>query len=249
MEKQYDDDEIEIDLRAILLEWKKGWWMIAAALAAGVIVAVLFSKVVLSPVYRSSSMLYVLSKETTLTSLADLQMGTQLTQDYKVLVTSRPVLEEVAEELGLDMTYEDLQDGVSIDNPTDTRILTITVENRDPLMAKTLVDCISQTASTYIGSIMEMVPPKIVEEGQIPENPSSPSVKRNAVLGGLAGAALVCGALTVMVILNDTIRTEEDVERYLGLTTLALVPERSSDGKTAVKKGKAREKAKRGNKS
>ena len=126
MGKQYDDDEIEIDLRAILLEWKKGWWMIAAALAAGVIVAVLFSKVVLSPVYRSSSMLYVLSKETTLTSLADLQMGTQLTQDYKVLVTSRPVLEEVAEELGLDMTYEDLRDGVSIDNPTDTRILTIT---------------------------------------------------------------------------------------------------------------------------
>ena len=168
MGKQYDDDEIEIDLRAILLEWKKGWWMIAAALAAGVIVAVLFSKVVLSPVYRSSSMLYVLSKETTLTSLADLQMGTQLTQDYKVLVTSRPVLEEVAEELGLDMTYEDLRDGVSIDNPTDTRILTITVENRDPLMAKTLVDCISQTASTYIGSIMEMVPPKIVEEGQVP---------------------------------------------------------------------------------
>lgn len=249
MGKQYDDDEIEIDLRAILLEWKKGWWMIAAALAAGVIVAVLFSKVVLSPVYRSSSMLYVLSKETTLTSLADLQMGTQLTQDYKVLVTSRPVLEEVAEELGLDMTYEDLRNGVSIDNPTDTRILTITVENRDPLMAKTLVDCISQTASTYIGSIMEMVPPKIVEEGQVPEKPSSPSVKRNAVLGGMAGAALVCGALTVMVILNDTIRTEEDVERYLGLTTLALVPERSSDGKTAVKKGKAREKAKRGNKS
>ena len=176
-------------------------------------------------------------------------MGTQLTQDYKVLVTSRPVLEEVAEELGLDMTYEVLRDGVSIDNPTDTRILTITVENRDPLMAKTLVDCISQTASTYIGSIMEMVPPKIVEEGQVPEKPSSPSVKRNAVLGGMAGAALVCGALTVMVILNDTIRTEEDVERYLGLTTLALVPERSSDGKTAVKKGKAREKAKRGNKS
>ena len=209
----------------------------------------LFSKVVLSPVYQSSSMLYVLSKETTLTSLADLQMGTQLTQDYKVLVTSRPVLDAVTEELGLDMTYEELRAGISIDNPTDTRILTITVENQDPLMAKTLVDCISQTASAYIGSIMEMVPPKIVEEGQIPEYPSSPNVRRNAALGGLAGAALVCGALTLLVILNDTIRTEEDVEHYLGLTTLALVPERNSAGKTAAKKGKTREKAKRGNQS
>ena len=246
MEKQYDD---VIDLKAVLLEWKKGWWMIAAAMAAGVVAAVLFSKVVLSPVYQSSSMLYVLSKETTLTSLADLQMGTQLTQDYKVLVTSRPVLDAVTEELGLDMTYEELRAGISIDNPTDTRILTITVENQDPLMAKTLVDCISQTASAYIGSIMEMVPPKIVEGGQIPEYPSSPNVRRNAALGGLAGAALVCGALTLMVILNDTIRTEEDVEHYLGLTTLALVPERNSAGKTAAKKGKTREKAKRGNQS
>ena len=246
MEKQYDD---VIDLKAVLLEWKKGWWMIAAAMAAGVVAAVLFSKVVLSPVYQSSSMLYDLSKETTLTSLADLQMGTQLTQDYKVLVTSRPVLDAVTEELGLDMTYEELRAGISIDNPTDTRILTITVENQDPLMAKTLVDCISQTASAYIGSIMEMVPPKIVEEGQIPEYPSSPNVRRNAALGGLAGAALVCGALTLMVILNDTIRTEEDVEHYLGLTTLALVPERNSAGKTAAKKGKTREKAKRGNQS
>ena len=246
MEKQYDD---VIDLKAVLLEWKKGWWMIAAAMAAGVVAAVLFSKVVLSPVYQSSSMLYVLSKETTLTSLADLQMGTQLTQDYKVLVTSRPVLDAVTEELGLDMTYEELRAGISIDNPADTRILTITVENQDPLMAKTLVDCISQTASAYIGSIMEMVPPKIVEEGQIPEYPSSPNVRRNAALGGLAGAALVCGALTLLVILNDTIRTEEDVEHYLGLTTLALVPERNSAGKTAAKKGKTREKAKRGNQS
>ena len=124
MEKQYDDEEIEIDLKAILLEWKKRWWMIAAALIAGALAAGLFSKVILTPVYESTSMMYVLSKETTLTSLADLQMGTQLTQDYKVLVTSRPVLEEVISELGLDMDYEELQEAVTIDNPSDTRILT-----------------------------------------------------------------------------------------------------------------------------
>ncbi len=231
MEKQYDDEEIEIDLRAILLEWRKRWWMIAAALVAGALAAGLFSRVILSPVYESTSMMYVLSKETTLSSLADLQMGTQLTQDYKVLVTSRPVLEEVISELGLDMDYEDLQEAVSINNPSDTRILTITVSNSDPVMAKTIVDEIAQTASGYIGSIMEMVPPKIVEEGQVPEYQSSPSVKRNAALGGVVGAVLVCGVLTLLVILNDTIRTEEDVERYLGLTTLALVPERGKSRK------------------
>lgn len=238
MEKQYDDEEIEIDLKAILLEWKKRWWMIAAALIAGALAAGLFSKVILTPVYESTSMMYVLSKETTLTSLADLQMGTQLTQDYKVLVTSRPVLEEVISELGLDMDYEELQEAVTIDNPSDTRILTVTVGNPDPVMAKTIVDEIAETASGYIGSIMEMVPPKIVEEGQVPEQQSSPSVKKNTVLGGLAGAVLVCGVLSLLVILNDTIRTEEDVEKYLGLTTLALVPERGKSRRGEVKRQK-----------
>lgn len=224
MEKHYDDDVI--DLTAILLEWKRRWWMIAAAMLAGGLFAFVFSKAVLSPVYTSTSMMYVLSKDTTITSLADLQIGTQLTQDYKVLVTSRPVLEEVIDSLGLDMSYESLQQAVSIDNPSDTRIMTITVKNGDPVMAKTIVDKIAETASGYIASIMEMVPPKIVEEGQVPRFQSSPSVKKNAVMGAAAGAVLVCGILTLLVILNDTVRTEEDVERYLGLSTLAQVPER-----------------------
>ena len=93
MGKQYDDDEVEIDLRAIFLELKKKLWMILAAVVAGGCIGGLYSAVVLTPTYTSTSMMYVLSKETTLTSLADLQMGSQLTLDYTVLVTSRPVVE------------------------------------------------------------------------------------------------------------------------------------------------------------
>ncbi len=246
MEKQYNDDEIEIDLKAILLEWKKRWWMIAAAVAAGGLFAFLLSKTILSPVYTSTSMMYVLSKETTITSLADLQIGTQLTQDYKVLVTSRPVLEEVIDNLGLDMSYENLKEAVSIDNPSDTRIMTVTVENGDPVMAKTIVDEIARTASGYIASIMEMVPPKIVEEGQVARFQSSPSVKKNALMGAAAGGVLVCGILTLLVVLNDTVRTEEDVERYLGLSTLAQVPEREKKGRSEVHNGGKRTRGKKG---
>lgn len=240
MEKQYDDDEIEIDLKAILLEWKKRWWMIGAAILAGGLFAFLFSRIILSPVYTSTSMMYVLSKDTTITSLTDLQIGTQLTQDYKVLVTSRPVLDEVIDSLGLDMDYEDLRETVTIDNPSDTRIMTIAVENGDPLMAKTIVDEIARTASGYIASIMEMVPPKIVEEGQVAEEQTSPSVRKNTAVGAAAGGVLVCGILALLVILNDTVRTEEDVERYLGLTTLAQVPEREKKENPEVYAGRSR---------
>ena len=116
----------------------------------------------------------------------------------------------------LDLTYKDLVEKVTIDNPQDTRILSISVEDPDPAMAKLIADKIATTSSDYIGDIMEMVPPKLIEEGEVPILKSSPSNVKNALIGGLLGAVLVCGVITVNVVMNDTIRTEEDVTKYLG---------------------------------
>lgn len=223
MEHQYED-EMEIDLKELLFEFKKKLWLILLAAIIGSGIAGAFSALVMKPQYTSSSMLYVLSKETTLTSLADLQIGTQLTNDYRVLVSSRPVLEVVIEELGLDMSYETLTGKLAISNPADTRILTLTVTDGDPVMAKTIVDAITDRVSEYIGDIMEMEAPKVIEYGQVSMNPVSPNVMRNAAVGGLLGIVLVCGIVTILVITNDTVQTEEDVEKYLGLSTLAVIP-------------------------
>ena len=62
---------------------------------------------------------------------------------------------------------------------------------------------------------MEMIPPKIIENGTVATRKTSPSNGKNAVLGALAGMVLVCGVIVIQVIMNDTVRTEEDVERYL----------------------------------
>ena len=88
-----------------------------------------FSAFVLTPQYKSTAMVYILSKETTLTSLADLQIGSQLTKDYKIIVTSRRVLNQVIEDMELNLTYKELVEKVTIDNPQDTRILSISVED------------------------------------------------------------------------------------------------------------------------
>ena len=183
----------------------------------------------LTPQYTSTAMVYILSKETTLTSLADLQIGSQLTKDYKIIVTSRPVLEDVIEGLELNTTYKDLKKKITIDNPADTRILSISVIDPDPQMAKAIADKIAATASDYVGDIMEMVPPKLIEDGEVPLLKTSPSNTKNALIGGLVGALLVCGVVTARVVLNDTVRTEEDVTRYLGLTVLASVPARKGE--------------------
>lgn len=232
--------EDEIDLLELFWAWKRRIWLILLVTFLGGSIGFAFSKLALTPQFTSTAMMYVLSKETTLTSLADLQIGSQLTQDYKVITTSRPVLEGVIEELGLDLTYEQLKQKISIGNPQDTRILSVTVTDPDPQMAKKIVDSVANVSSEYIGDIMEMIPPKMIEDGQLPTQKSSPSNAKNAMLGAMLGMILTCGLITLQVILNDTIQTEEDVEKYLGLTVLAEIPVR--DGEEANGKSKKAQK-------
>lgn len=226
MEKKFDDDdEIEIDLLELFYALRHRWWAILLALIIGGGAAGLYTKKLVSPIYESTSMVYVLSKETTLASLADLQIGSQLTKDYSVIIKSRPVLEEVIEKQNLDMTTDDLEKMITIDNPKDTRILSITVSDIEPMRAKSIVDEVTKAASNYIGDIMEMVPPKVIEDGIVAVRPSSPSVKKNAALGGLGLAVLVSGLICLKTILDDTIKSEEDIEKYLGLSVLAVIPD------------------------
>ena len=134
MEKTRNDDVI--DLGQILLALRKRLGLI---ILAGLVVAfgaALYTRFLMTPVYTSSSTMLVLTKETTLASVADLQLGTQLTKDYSVLIESRPVLEETIDNLGLDMTYQALRNSVEITNPEDTRILQLSVNHSDPETAK-----------------------------------------------------------------------------------------------------------------
>ena len=121
------DDEIEIDLKELFYVIKRKLWIILLTGIVGAVGFGLFTAMVMKPVYTSSTMLYIVNKTTTLTSLTDLQLGTQLTKDYKVLVTSRPVTGQVITNLDLNLSHEQLVKKIKVDNPTDTRILTISV--------------------------------------------------------------------------------------------------------------------------
>nr|WP_294677807.1 Wzz/FepE/Etk N-terminal domain-containing protein [uncultured Blautia sp.] len=219
-------EEDEIDLLEIFYALKK---RLLAIIAAGLLVGCIsgaFTQFAMTPLYTSMSSMLVLSKETTLTSLADIQLGTSLTSDYTVLIKSTPVLEQVIENLKLDMTAEELSESVSINNPSDTRILEISVVNADPAMAKKLVDEIAEVSSTYIGDKMEVIPPKIIEVGKVPVVRSSPSIKKNTAIGILFGMVVCCAIITVLTIMDDTIKTEDDINKYLGISVLASVPDR-----------------------
>lgn len=229
MNNQQTIDEDEIDIGALLYEIKRYIWIILLCGVLGGGIAFAYSKFMITPIFTAENSMLVLTKETTLTSLADLQLGSQLTNDYMELIVSRPVLDELMSNLDLYdefETIEELAGTITITNPSNTRILELQVENPDPEKALAIVRELSDISSEYIGDMMEVIPPKIIDEGVVPTRKTSPSNTKNALIGIFAGLFISGGIVVLRSILDDTIKSEEDIEKYLNLSTLSIVPDR-----------------------
>lgn len=218
-----NDDEIEIDLRELFLALKKkiAWILLTAFIFAGA--AGLITKFAMTPIYSSTAQLYVVSKGG-LSQLTDLTMGTQLTQDYMVIVKTRPVLDKVIEDLHLDMDYKELGDKITVENPSDTRIMQITVTDKDSEVAREITQDLAEVTSKTVAKKMDVKSPTIIEKAYKAEQSDSPSLKKNIVIGALLGFILMAAAIVIQYLMNDTILKEEDIEKYLGINTLAQLP-------------------------
>ena len=252
MEKTQEfDDEIEIDLRELLAVLLSQWLLILVVTVLGGGIAFGISHYMIVPQYESTSQLYVLSKSTSITSLADIQTGTSLTNDYMVVVEGRPVLEQVIVNLSLNETYRSLKDKVTLNNPANSRILEITVRDENPAMAKKIADEIADVGSTFIAAKMVQDAPMIIQKGYADGEPISPNIIKNTLIGAVLGAFLAMAIIVISYLFNDTIITAEDVEKKLGLNVLGTLPleEAEDDGEncSGSKKGfsKARKKSKK----
>lgn len=224
--EQNANDMIEIDLReifAVLMHW---WW--AIFLTAVLVGASAFgvSKFVITPTYESTTRIVILSKQNEKTNLtySDVQLGTQLTKDYAELIKSRYVIEQVLAKFELDTAYDEFIKHLDVVTPADTRIIDITMTDPDPYRAKALVDEIRNVAAVRIKDVMDIEAVNLVDEGNLPDEPSNPSVPKWTMIGLFLGAFAAAGVILIRFLLDDTIKTSEDVERYLNLSTLALIP-------------------------
>lgn len=251
MEKQYESDEIEIDLKELFFELLVEWKKIAVSTILAGLIMFIISAFIMTPQYQSTSKLYVLSKSTSITSLTDLQMGTNLTNDYMEIVGGRPILDQVILNLGLDYTYGELAGLIAFNNPSDSRILEITVTHPDPQVAKNIADEMADVAAAFIAEKMDQDPPSVIQYGYIENNPVSPSIVKNTAIGLLAGAFLAMAVVVITYLMNDTIMTPDDMERKVGIQVLASLPfdEEEDDGIPVKSTKKGASKLKRSRKA
>lgn len=155
----------------------------------------------------------------------DLQAGSYLVNDYKEIIISDSVLSDVINREGLTMAEGDLRGMIRVSIPNDTRIITISVNSKDPQDAQQLANSVREIAAEKIKVVTKVEDVTTIEEAKVPTSPSSPNIKRNVMLGALVGGFIAVAFVLLLEVLDDRVRRPEDVEEVLGLVLIGVVPD------------------------
>lgn len=217
------DDELEIDLQAFIKKVMHDWYYVLIGLLVGVLIASMYSTFMVKPTYSSSSSIYLRGSSKSI-SLSDLQLGSQLTKDYEIIIKSRPNMERVIETLGLQISADRLAGMINVSNAEDTRILKISITTTDPYLSR---DIVNQVVETGMNSIREIdsQEPYVIERAIANGRATNSSVLKMAMLGGIAGAVMVVGLMFLLFIFGDKVSSVEDVEKILGVPVIGVVKE------------------------
>lgn len=221
-----DNASIEIDVLYLLRKlWSRKFFIIFIALVVGT-VALLGSVFLIKPKYTSTTRIYVVSRssDSSLTN-QDLQAGSYLVNDYKEVITSNEVLSSVIDQENLSLSTSELSGMISVNIPTDTRVISISVEDTDAQEASDIANTIREVAAEKIKAVTKVDDVTTLEAAEVASKPSSPNIKRNAVLGVLVGGFLAIVSILVLEVLDDRVRRPEDVEEVLGMTLLGVIPD------------------------
>ena len=207
------------------------WVLISAFLFAAL--NGLYVRFYVTPIYQATSKIYIAGSETTI-SLSDIQLGSSLATDYQEAFKIWHVHEMVDERLGLDYSYSKLSSMVSVNSPSGSHILYINVQSPDRTEAKLLADTYADVAQDFISQKMESRRPQLIQVAQLPVSPISPNIRSEIIKAFLFGGLLAAVLIVTQYMLDDRIRSSDDVEKVSGLVTLGMLTKQQRKSKEVV---------------
>ena len=222
-----EQNMMEIDVFQLLkILWKRKFLIALVAIVTGV-VAFAYSSFIVKPEYTSTTRIYVVNRnqgDKSGPTNQDLQAGSYLVKDYREIILSQDVLEKVATDLKLDLSPKDLTKKVKVTVPVDTRIVSISVTDRAPEEASRIANSLREVAAQKIISVTRVSDVTTLEEARPATSPSSPNIRRNTMIGFLAGAVVMIATVILIELLDTRVKRPEDIEDVMQIALLGVVP-------------------------
>lgn len=223
-----EKDLIQLDIMLLLRRiWEKKVLIVLVTLLFTV-VSLAVSIFLVTPQYSSTTKVYVVNQtkdEKKAITTQDVQLGSLLVKDYKEIILSNRVMEEVADKSGINLTAKQLAKKVSVEAPKDTRIISITVQDKDPQVASDLANTVKEVSADQIKEVTKIDDVTTLEEAKAANSPSSPNIPRNGILATALGFILAVAGVLLFELLDDRIKRAEDIEETMGLVLLGVVPD------------------------
>lgn len=229
-----DNEENEvIDLTEILSVVRQHLLELIFVTLAAALVGFMASKFLMTPKYDSSALMIVNTRQDVNANVTSDQINsaTKLVSTYSIIIKSDTVLQQVIDNLGLNLTYAQLNKRVTVAAVDDTQVMKITVQSDSPEWARQVCEQIITVAPDVIKEAVEAGSVKVISNPSLATEPVSPNIMKNTMLAAAVGFVLVIGIIVLQVLLDNKINTEEDVTKYLDMTVLGVIPQYDQGGK------------------
>ena len=217
-------DEREIDLIELFFTLLHNWKLFVLFFLIGAALMGAYHTYFVTPTYRASTEIYITSSNSVI-SLQDLQIGNALNADYRAIITSRSVLNKVIENLDLNTDYKGLEKMITVTNPDSTHIIRTQVTTGDLSMSRDIANELLNVSIDRIYQIIGTGEPTIIDysEAEAVEN-VTPGIVRYMAIGGIVGCLIIGAILVIKMLMDNTLKTDDDIEKSLQLPVLAAVP-------------------------
>lgn len=220
------------DLRELIQEIKKYFWLILLSMIIFGNAGYLVSKYLITPEYESAITMIVNTRQdnTTVVTNDSITSAQNLVSTYSVIIKSNTVLNQVINSLNLDMTYDELDSNVYVNAVDDTQIMRVAVRNSDKDTATKIVQEISAIAPDVIVETVEAGSCKVISQVMASDNPVTPNIAKNALLMTVTGLMVSIIGIALRILFKEKrLVDDSDIQKYFDVPVLGVIPEVEGD--------------------
>src|SRR5690625_1130265 len=221
--------EETICLKEIYGVIKKRLLLIISCVLGAALIAAVVSFFILTPTYESSSQFIVNQGEQQSTEAQfnseDIRTNVELINTYNVIIKSNAILDDVSESLNGIYSADQLKDKIQVASEENSQVVTVTATDEKPSLAVDIANTTVETFQDKIPDIMNVDNVSVLTKAIMGDNPSpvAPKPMLNIAIAVVLGGMVGVGIAFLLAYLDNTITTEDDIEKQLDLPLLGVI--------------------------